>query len=508
MARSRGRTILGGGRTTTSSRTSTGGNTGFTATSPMSMGELITSAEQRLLRPTSSSSGMRSGKYDNAMAVGQNLAERFILGRTYYGAQRGVQVGGYLARAIYRAYRMRNGEWVNLVVQSLKTYTVNYPPQYNIVETCGGSPQFWASAAGWPAGNCGTQVVSKTAHNRSNARATTIYFWEDTGVDYTPSTTICRPAFKINRPTSPPASFDVSVTRNKRVWQPSTDYIPFGTPGAWVPQMSWYHQTFQQTAPDQFNSSSAPWSKPGASGTVTQTQGGGETGTVITTKTNHLPSTQVFTPPLTEDPTVPGSKPRTDTDTGTKPGTDTPTVPGNPGGGGVTTTPGVKPSNPAGPGKKEVKFGTKSILARVLRLGLGMTEVVDAIEAITEALPDKALKECRAKAKQRYRDNKRNGADWGTVNWQMTPQEQAACVFANLDQLDLNQVFYNLVKDQIEDLWYGWQFGILDKQLQISRPLGGPTSTKNPFVPGAVELPEWDSPFWDEVAAYLKEKGL
>lgn len=504
MARSRGRTILGGSSTTTSSRSGATGSTISGMSSPMSMGDLITTAERDMLHRTPVPIPKRYNQSSDAafaagVAAAKRFTERAVLGRTYIGRVAGRTTGGYIFKSAMRLYRMNPGRYANFFSFALQTMHTRVPPNYTTTRNCAAGTAL-SGVAGF--NNCAVSVVNGNAMGRSTT-GSIVWSWTDTGQDYGPNPKFryMLPGQEFTRVGPNIAGQWVQIPKHNRVWQPGQRYTVFGEPMAWAPGFNEPAWVFGGgVAPESFTGSDL------ASGTATGsvTKGGGLPGpqTGTTTATGGITSTQTLTPPVTKPGTDTSSKPGTDTKTDT-PGKPAPPVVSPP----VVTTPGVPPSRPPGPGTKEVKFGGKKILVRLLRIALGATEVVDAIDAIADAIPKKQLDKCKAAAKKRYYENKRSGANWGTVNWQMTPGEQTACIAANLEHMDLNHVFYNLVRNQIGDMWAGWQYGLLDKHLQISRPLGGPTSTKSPFAHGQAPLPEWGDPFWDEVASYL-EKGI
>lgn len=530
MARTRGRTILGGSGAGPSNRTATAGSPRATASSPMSMGELVKHIERRsqdLSRNYNKGGQMPGSLNGNLVKAGAKFAERAILGRTFSRAYTGVQYGSYIGRAILRASKIKPGR-VATWFKVYQKFKFTMPPSYNVVLACGGTPTYLTGAATFAA--CGgVAVVSDNAINAS-LTGSIISSYEYVGPYATPNFHTARKGTRWLRPGGVTDRPVIHRTAGQ-YFMPGEQFeyqIPHQWPGSWARAFDRPASEFSTPGDtEQFGGSDAPWKNPTArqiargAGIMTRGWPYGTFG----------PSTQTLTPPKTGasagtapaskpgTPTKPSnpSKPGTGTGTATGTGTDNPAKPGEqpttkpqtdkpspP----PITKPGVPPSRPPGKRTKEVKFGGKPILVRVLRAVLGVTEVIDTLDALVDAIPDDKQKKCRRLARDRYWKAKNSGSQVGSLNWQMTPQEKIICVGANLDTLDLNQIYYNIIKNELEDMWAGWQYGAIDKQLQISRPLGGATSTKNPFDHLPAQLPAWDDPWWDEVALYLREEGL
>lgn len=440
------------------------------------MGDLITGAER-----ASPVSGKSSAKYNGSgfkraaspmFKTGYKLGENMVAGRMYVGLKNsGPRMGGniyVLGRTIVRGVLRTPGrllDGIKIAMVLLDTFSQHIDAQYTSSFQCGGSPTFASGLAN--SFNCvSPKVVAKSAINQStNARTVTV--WQYLG-EYINTTSIyAKPVATYTKPAGFPNA-SVDITQNRRIIPQTASSIPWpeiGQPMANAPDFSLPQSAFDQGQQTETSYNPGNWAGTDYGvGTITPVP---------------LPGTQVITP----TPTPPVVKP------------------GDPG-----------PSTPSGRrgGRKEVKFAGSKIMLRLMRLALATGEGLDRLDAIVDAIPKKDLKECRRKARERYYRNKREGKYWGTVNWQMMPHEQAQCLYDNLEKLDLNHVFYNLVKNEIEDLWVGYQYGAIDKGLQISRRHGGPLSTKNPAeaipMDDVLPLPDFDQDrdFWQQVEDYLE----
>lgn len=434
------------------------------------MGELVSRAERSALAPRARESAKHGygPKTSKAFDMGKRFGERAIMGRYYVGlGNTGPQMGSHIMRGMLRASQMRFNpmrftDAFGIARMILGNLTTVAGPAYSTSANCGGAPTHVSGLVNWS--HCGIPewVVANRDMGRSlNAR--TVCTWKYLR-PYGPN-----PDFSYFAPVekwTKPLGFGTQTVNVplRDVPVPLTD-LPTPAPGqamSWAPGFNApvSHPAFNTPAETYYHTG-APWEVDNATKAVTATL--------------PLPSVQVITP--------------------------TPTPP---------TLTGTKPGPSRGPGRrvKERKFAGKKIMLRLLRLGLAVTEGLDALDAVYDAIPQDKKKACRKAARDRYWANKKSGAGWGTVNWQLLPQEKAACIYANLDYLDINHVFYNLIKNQIEDLWAGWQYAAIDGGLQKGRHLGGPVVTKNPYQHSPLELPEWDDPFWDEVQDYMESKGI
>lgn len=111
---------------------------------------------------------------------------------------------------------------------------------------------------------------------------------------------------------------------------------------------------------------------------------------------------------------------------------------------------------PPGPGEKERKGAARQAVATLARIAFAASEWVDMIDAIYEALPKKLRKTIEAKDKGRG----------------MTPQDKALAIYANADQIDLNQMVLNILANQFEDAVIGRASAATDPWLQ-SRGVSG-----------------------------------
>lgn len=528
MARTRGRTILGGSGAGPSNRTATGGSQGSTLSSPMSMGELVKHVERRAqdLSRNYNKGGKIGTLKGSLFEGGAKFAQRAILGRTYSRANSGIRYGSYIFRGVTNLARNTKGYSVT-VVKIYQKFRFTMPPSFVLSRNCGIAPSFLTGAAAYA--SCGgLAVVAKTAINASLNNSIISGFRYV--ADYTSSSVSADKCFRYTRPSGVTERPTIVRTAGTRFWPGDTvtRLVPFKHPLSWARAFDRPASEFSTPGDTEtFSGSDAPWNNSSARAaakgaglitrgwpygtfgpstqTLTPPKIGPSAGAAPSVKPGNpsKPSTGTGTKPGTENPGKPQvdnpSKPRTDTPT--KPQPDKPAPP-------PVTKPGVPPSQRPRKGDREVKFGGKPILVRVLRAVLGVTEVIDTLDALIDAIPDDKTKQCRRLARKRYWDAKNSGRQIGSLNWQMTPQEKIICLGKNLEQLDLNEVYYNLIKNELEDMWAGWQYGAIDRELQISRPHGGPTSTRNPLDHKPLKLPEWDDPFWDEVAEYLKSEGL
>lgn len=443
------------------------------------MGQLISSAERSALSPSRKPGGNRSsdmgyGKKTSRMFdMGKRIGERAVMGRYYVGLHNsGPQMGSHIMRGMLRASQMRfdprsimdTFSIARFLVGSLTTVA---GPHYSTSTNCGNPETHVSGKVNWSSCSVSEWVVANADMNQSlNAR--TVCTWKYLRpYPPNPAFSYFAPSKKWTKPLGWAAEKVEIIDSTAPRYVPSTGLSlatpPAGSPMGWAPGFSApaNHPAFNSgNAPETFYETGAPW-KVGQSA-------------FIKPAPVPLPGVQVITP--------------------------TPNPP--------TTTPGVGPSRQPGKRTRERKFAGKKLMLRLLRLSLAVGEGLDGLDAIYKAIPKDKSKACRKAARERYYRNKREGAGWGTVNWQLLPQEKAACIYANLDHMDLNHVFYNLVKNQIEDLWAGWQYAAIDAPIKSGRGRGGGDVTKNPYEHSPLKLPEWDDPFWDEVEDYMESKGL
>lgn len=448
------------------------------------MGELISGAERNALSPSKSAYGAGAKDYakrtgSRAFKTGYKLAENMVAGRMYVGLRNsGPRMGGNIItgmrnlafRGLRFGSRVNPIDAINIARVLINTLTEVAGPHYSTALSCSSGADFASGVAYF--NNCTSPwVVAKSAMNKSlNAR--TVCTWKILGDYINPSFMYCQP---VNRWTKPLgySSETVQVTGGVSPrYVPQSALLPVtppvGSPMSWAPDFSRPATDFPSV--DELAYNTGPKTGPGWP--VPQP----------VDWTVPLPGTQVITPTPTPPVVKPGDPP---------------------------------PSNPfKGRGRREVKFGGKKFMLRLLRLSLALGEGVDAVNAITKAIPKERLKKCRKAARERYWRNRESGRYGpGQSNWQMTPQEQAACIYANWDKLDMNHVVYQLIKNQIEDLWAGWQYGAIDSVLKSGRGRGGGYVTKNPYehvplsdMPFALPDFDQDKDFWDQVEDYLEQK--
>lgn len=118
--------------------------------------------------------------------------------------------------------------------------------------------------------------------------------------------------------------------------------------------------------------------------------------------------------------------------------------------------PGTRPHvpRPPGPGEKESKSRLGPLASAAWHHVGGITEGVDLINDVYEALP-KDLKIALYKKLGR----------------QPTPQEKVEAIFANLSKVDIPQALLNYINSQLEDMVFGIAGGLLG---QASKQRGGP----------------------------------
>lgn len=135
--------------------------------------------------------------------------------------------------------------------------------------------------------------------------------------------------------------------------------------------------------------------------------------------------------------TTPGTttQPETQTETAPKPpGTGLPTLP-------VT---GTHTSEKPGPRRKEKKIISRGVAAAFKVAGL-ITEGVDLVTAIHDALPPELRSDLRWSSRK---------GKWVKI-FQPTPQEKARDIWENTDDIDIKKAVDNIIKQQIEDAFYG-----------------------------------------------------
>lgn len=441
------------------------------------MGDLISSAEQSALRPAGSKrygKGSEQGyarKASRMFDMGKKIGERAVMGRYYVGLRNsGPQMGSHIMRGMVRASRVRLdpsrfADTFSIARILINTLTQTVGPHFSTALTCSTGATHSSGHAQFS--NCGSPesvVADSSMGLQTDGR--TVCTWRYLRPYGSPGFSYYARVQRFTKPNGYPSeTVTVSGGVDER-FVPASALLPrvspVGAPMGWAPQFNEPVSLFNRNnePAEQFYSGNAPW--------ATADTG---TGSAVVP----LPGTQVITP--------------------------TPNPP-------TTTTGNPPPSNKPGRGRREVKFAGKKIMLRLLRLTLAIGEGLDTVAAIADAIPKDKLKECRKAARQRYYRNKAENKHWGTVNWQMMPHEQTLCIYKNLEYMDLNHVFYNVVKNQIEDLWAGWQYGLVDGAVKSGRYHGGPVVTKNPFQHDPLKLPEWDDPFWDEVQDYMEKKGI
>ena len=96
------------------------------------------------------------------------------------------------------------------------------------------------------------------------------------------------------------------------------------------------------------------------------------------------------------------------------------------GGGGGTRVVAPLPRRPPPRGTKEKKAGVNGVAYRILRAALAVTEGLDLLDAIWNALPDH-------------------------MQTGRSPQAKIADIWNNLGSLDMTDVVLNIVKNDLED---------------------------------------------------------
>lgn len=432
--------------------------------SPASMGQLVTYAERQALSPSggrnpyNNSSAYNYGREFGEMRKRAEASKNW--GRNAVG--RGKGLARFLRRFSGPMNYADNFRIVRMLVNNLIIGPIYDKNVYGVTIFCGGGATY---ASGVHLFNvCGESVNSKSGRNVS-LTATVVGFWKQKQDYINPSFFYADPHMKITRGSTAPA-FPCSVGLTPT---PVVQAIPsgmaghnpiptFGQPHGWAPGLNEPVTNFDNPNETEVFNGPGPWE-------WDYTEAGDGT--------RSLPGTQTVTPPPV---------------------------------GGGTWTDYVPAPRPPRRGTKEQKFAGSKIMLRLLRLSLAMTEALDAEKAIYDALPDETKKGCAKLARQRQQRNIREGKYWGTTSRAMMPHEMALCLYHNLDQLKLDHVMYNLVKNQIEDLWAGFQYGAVDNVMRRTRQHGGPLSTKSPYRHQPLDLPDFDDPFWDEVEEWISAR--
>lgn len=479
----------GGSRATTASRPSPAG-LAAEMRSPESVGDLITNAEAAVINGEAAAKKYnKSGAGSRAFQMGRKFGERAILGRGLVGAySRGPKFGGAifgLAKGAGRVGRVAfrrtpwgliEAVWPLVFPAVQENYTINNgwvpvnnydnSPSQPCVSAGGPANKYRLGSATCPSAGCfancqtGQADGTNTDFVSGSVIATSgglnflylryryfnglfwrldevIQFWKPPSGSHNPTVTYV------------PASPGVTTQRLVVV----EDIIAPGLPGAQALDFSRPVEWF-----DAISDTEQSYSVP-------------------------MPSTAEYWPsPYPLD------------------STQTLSVPGaGQGGGSPVVVPTRPASRPPGGRYRETKWGTSRLMARLLRLSLSLTEVVDSLEAIVDAVPEEQLKKCKAAAKQRYRRNKESGEYWGARSGKMMPHEMAACIYRNLDVLDFGEAAYNLVINEIGDLFFGFQSGVLDSAIRST----GRKVTKNPFMGASLDLPGLDDEFWQRVQDHI-----
>lgn len=440
--------------------------------SPASMGEMIRAGEQATMGSPNNAVGGRNtynrgqgyAKPKSAFDMGKKFGERAALGRLLTGhVSTGPKMNGAIFGLIKSASRYANAaksawDMTNFVIgknAKYNTKAVN-PGGYTLVWQCQGAPHFWSSSAGPTEAACANgslSVLGEGAIGHSNPRARNIYLWENTGARYGPNPDFfyAKASAWWTRPRDNPAPMPWSHTLEKSgtVIGPQPLAVNAPTRGP-------YSYVDTAPKPEIQTGYSQPLPTPGTN-----------PGTQTWPYTFPLPSTQVV--PVTGRPVV------------------TPTK--------------TQPIEPPGRGNKQNKWNTNTLIARLGRLALQVSEGIDAVEAITKALPKDALDECKRKAAARQRQAKKEGRQYHALSRKMTPQEMMGCLAANWEQIDVGDALMELIMNQIGDMWAGFQYGAFDKALKIS----GREVLRTPFE--HVPMPDFrEGKFWEEVLSYLDNK--